>query len=275
MDNSSKGRKVFNIVLAIAIAFGLWLYVINVENPTGTVTLRGVPVKIEGKETLEEKGLMVTDLSAETMNVKLSGRRKVLMNLDKDNVSLAVDVTSVSYEGQWDLTCRAVYPSYVSTSSVSISGWSNPYVTVTVEEKATKQVPVRGQFIGTEAEGAVVESVSVDPSTVSLEGPSSVLSSIQYALVQVGGEEVSETLVEEAEAVFMGQGGVPVVNLKNVTASAIVAQVTVTIQMEDPPPGGNDQKDSDEDETIRNLASNHMIHRDKPLRETYFSAQHS
>lgn len=275
MDNSSKGRKVFNIVLAIAIAFGLWLYVINVENPTGTVTLRGVPVKIEGKETLEEKGLMVTDLSAETMNVKLSGRRKVLMNLDKDNVSLAVDVTSVSYEGQWDLTCRTVYPSYVSTSSVSTSGWSNLYVTVTVEEKATKQVPVRGQFIGTEAEGAVVESVSVEPNTVSLEGPASVLSSIQYALVQVGGEEVSETLVEEAEAVFMGQRGVPVVNLKNVTASATVAQVTVTIQMEDPPPNSADQKDSDEDEKPKGLTPEHMVHRDKPLRETYFSAQHS
>ena len=44
MTNPKKNRKVFNIILAIVLAVGVWLYVINVENPTGTVPIRDLPV---------------------------------------------------------------------------------------------------------------------------------------------------------------------------------------------------------------------------------------
>ena len=32
MTNPKKNRKIFNIVLAIVLAVGVWMYVINVEN---------------------------------------------------------------------------------------------------------------------------------------------------------------------------------------------------------------------------------------------------
>ena len=35
MTNPKKNRKIFNIVLAIVLAVGVWMYVINVENPSG------------------------------------------------------------------------------------------------------------------------------------------------------------------------------------------------------------------------------------------------
>ena len=40
MTNPKKNRKIFNIVLAIVLAVGVWMYVINVENPSGTGTVR-------------------------------------------------------------------------------------------------------------------------------------------------------------------------------------------------------------------------------------------
>ena len=43
MTNPKKTRKVFNIILAIVLAVGVWLYVINVENPTGTVSSGRIP----------------------------------------------------------------------------------------------------------------------------------------------------------------------------------------------------------------------------------------
>ena len=39
MTNPKKNRKIFNIVLAIVLAVGVWMYVINVENPSGTVKM--------------------------------------------------------------------------------------------------------------------------------------------------------------------------------------------------------------------------------------------
>ena len=69
MTNPKKNRKVFNIILAIVLAVGVWLYVINVENPTGTVPIRDIPVSLVGEDSLAERGLMVTDQSRDSVNL--------------------------------------------------------------------------------------------------------------------------------------------------------------------------------------------------------------
>ncbi len=45
----------FNIALAVVLAVGVWLYVVNVENPTGTSTVRDIPVTLTGKPTWRKR----------------------------------------------------------------------------------------------------------------------------------------------------------------------------------------------------------------------------
>ena len=99
MQTRRKNQKVFQVILAIVVALVLWLYVINVENPTGTAHLRELPVQLQGEEILEENGLMVTDLSEDTVTVRLSGKKKTLMKISRKNVSFTVDVSSVTGAG--------------------------------------------------------------------------------------------------------------------------------------------------------------------------------
>ena len=124
MKRTKQDRKYLNIILAILLAMALWFYVINVENPTGTATLRDVTVQLQGMDALTEQGFMVTEMKDETMDLKLNGRKKTLMKLDKDNVYLAADVSSITAEGEYTLNCRTVYPTYVNTDNVTSSSWS-------------------------------------------------------------------------------------------------------------------------------------------------------
>ena len=151
MTNPKKNRKVFNIILAIVLAVGVWLYVINVENPTGTVPIRDIPVSLVGEDSLAERGLMVTDQSRDSVNLKLSGRRKTLMKLNRKNLTLELDVSTITSEGEHTISCRASFPNNIGTDNVSVSDWEDLRVTVTVEKQETKEIPVRGEFIGTEA----------------------------------------------------------------------------------------------------------------------------
>lgn len=230
MKTNKKNRKILNVAIAVALSMALWLYVINVENPTGTATLRDVAVTVQGQDVLEERGLMVTALEDETMDLKLSGRKKTLMKLDRDNVYLTVDVSSITEEGEYPLNCRTVYPTYINTDNVTSSRWNKMSVTLTVRERGTKEVTVRGEFIGTEAEGCLAGRVVTDPASLELTGPTEVLDTIAYALVQITGENVSETIVQQADVVLIGVNGEPVQDLENITSSATVVQVTVPVK---------------------------------------------
>lgn len=229
MKTSKKNRNIINIILAIVIAVGLWLYVINVENPTGSAHLRDLPVEIQGTEALAERDLMVTDVSREKMSLKVSGKKKTLMKLSKKNLSLAVDVSGLTGEGEWTLNCRAVFPAHVNTDNVSISDWNDLKVTVTVQKQESKEVPVRGQFIGTEAEHCLAGRVTTDPAALTLKGPAPVLEGIDYALVQVGGEDIRDTLVEQAPVVLIGRDDTPA-NVEHITCSETKVEVTVPVR---------------------------------------------
>ena len=181
-------------------------------------------------ETLTQQGFIVTEMEEETKDLKLNGRKKTLMKLDKDNVYLAADVSSITAEGEYTLNCRTVYPTYVNTDNVTSSSWNKMQVTITVRERGTKEIDVRGEFIGTEAEGCLAGRVVTDPGTLELTGPREVLDTISYALVQVTGEDVSSTITREIEVVLIGVDGQPVQELENITSSATVVKVTVPVR---------------------------------------------
>ena len=208
MTNPKKNRKIFNIVLAIVLAVGVWMYVINVENPSGTGTVREIPVTVVGEDSLAERGLMVTEQNRDHVSLKLSGRKKTLMKLNRKNITLKLDVSSVTSEGEHTLSCKVDFPDTVG-DNVSISDWEDLHVTVTVEKQATKEIPVRGEFIGTEADNCLAGAVTTDPETLVLKGPAKELEGISYALATVGGKEVRDTIVEQSSVVFMGPDGTP------------------------------------------------------------------
>ena len=229
MKTNKKNRQAFNIVLAIVLAIGLWLYVVDVENPTGSAHLRDLPVQLQGEEILEENGLMVTDLSDEHMDVKVNGKKKTFMKLHKKNIALTVDVSTITGAGVWTLTCKLDFPPNVSPDSISVADWNGLKVTVTVEKKESRAVPIRGEFIGTEAEHCLAGHVETDPSTVELTGPAQNLAGVSYALAQVEGEGIQDTLVETVPLILMGPDGIPA-DVEHITCSVSEVKATVPVR---------------------------------------------
>ena len=224
MRNDKQNRNAFRAALAVFIAVVLWLYVVNVENPTGSARLRDLPIQIQGEEILEENGLMVTDLSQDTISIRVSGRKKTLMKVNRRNVTMTVDVSSVTSEGDWTLSCRVGYPANVNADSLSVSHWDDLKVTVTVQPRTSVQIPVRARFVGTEAEGYQVGTVSAEPSYVTLEGPEPTLSGISYALA-----ELSQSMVFRAPVILMTGENVPAGDVSNVTCDPPNVEVTVPV----------------------------------------------
>lgn len=229
MRTHKKNQKIFRAALAILVAIVLWLYVINVENPTGTAWLRDLPVQIQGEEVLEENGLMVTDLDPDTVTVRLNGRKKTLMKISRKNVTFSVDVSSVTGAGEWTLTGHLSYPGNVSSDSVAVSRFDDLKIVVTVEHRTSRTIPVRGEFTGTEAEGYQTGTVSVSPDILTLYGPVDTLGKISYALAQVDEEEISSSRTVQSSFILMTEDGLPA-DVANVTTDVSAVEVTVPVR---------------------------------------------
>ena len=93
-------NKVVSMLLSVAIALGLWAYVITTVSPGSKDTISGIPVVFEGETALKEKGLMITSENNVTVSLELSGNRSDLAKLDKNNITVKVDLTKVYDPGE-------------------------------------------------------------------------------------------------------------------------------------------------------------------------------
>ena len=75
-------QKILYGLLALVVSFGLWLYVITVENPNSETTFYNIPVVLDNESVLTDRGLMVLNSKNPTVTLKLSGNRSHLNKLN-------------------------------------------------------------------------------------------------------------------------------------------------------------------------------------------------
>lgn len=206
MNETRKNRRGANVVFALLLAILLWLYVVNVENPVAETTFDDVPVTIHGVEALNELGLMVTDLSRDSMDLKIRGNRKTFLKL-YNSVSVTLDVSAYKQAGEVRIRGKYVLPDLVAADGVVIRENENFYVTVTIEKKATREIPVIGEFAGTLISGYEADPVMVSPSTLEVSGPETVVNQIAHAVVTVRDENVKSSVDQELLVVLVDQKG--------------------------------------------------------------------
>ena len=74
-------NKLYSMLLSLAVAFCLWLYVSNNVSIEDSNTFYNIPVVMEGEAILSEENLMITSISANTVSLNLSGARSDLNKL--------------------------------------------------------------------------------------------------------------------------------------------------------------------------------------------------
>lgn len=209
MSNYFKHQKIFNIAFSILVAFSLWVYVITVENPTGSTTLDNISIIVQGEDALTSRGLMVAGLSRDTFNLQLVGQRSALLKLseERENIAVVLDVSSITEAGEYDLLCKVTLPSTVTAGNVSISDKNNYTVTVDVALQTSKSVDVTGEFNGKVADGYQADAFVIVPSTIQVTGEADHIDQIDHAVVTVTEKELAETFNGDLPFSFVDQDG--------------------------------------------------------------------
>lgn len=207
-------------ILSVALAFILWLVVVNINDPDVTKTIRNINITIlnENAITGQGEGQVYTIKENKTASIVVKGPRSIVDKLTKNDIKATVDFSEVSSVG-------AVPINIVSLpDGVSLQDELTENMKISIEALETKRFKVSMETTGTPAEGYVAGDVSVSPNVVSVKAPVSVLETIDNILVRVDVDGMSTDVTGKSVSVVLRDASgkeIPYSEEQNITLSAV------------------------------------------------------
>lgn len=183
-------NKKLNMVISLLIAIALWAFVIGEVNPQATHVYREIPVELVNEEVLTENGMAVYSVSDRVISITLTGTRSEINKVDEKEITASVDLEDAVI-GENQLTIDVKVPDKVEIETQSIES-----VTVTVEERVSKEVPVEIFYEGTFAGEEEPITVEQNLEAVSVSGAATTVDQVAAARAAVEEGTVTEDTTE-------------------------------------------------------------------------------
>ena len=231
-SDRQKERKLTSLILSLVVAFGLWWYVVNNVSMEDDITFNNIPVVREGESVLNEKNLMITDISTEAVSMNLIGTREDLNKVDSSNLSVKINLSNIEEPGERiPLNYTPSYPASVANTAFEISHKNPSVIFVSVDYRRTLEIPVIVKWTGTRSENYLydTENYTLDYSTVTITGPATVADQIAYAQILIDLTDRSESFSESFRYTLCNAEGEPV-DAQTITTSVEAVQLTAQIQ---------------------------------------------
>lgn len=205
-------------LLSLVFALVLWLFVMGEQD-----TEVGYTVPLEVKNV--PKGLIIANQIPGHVDVRLTGSRTLLANIQGSDLEVSVDLHDAN---PGITTFRSLDERLNLPRSVVVSRMSPSYVDIKLERLVQKEVPLQVVLDGTPAPGFSIVEVKAAPDIVLVEGAESELkrvSEVETEAVDVSGLKASFSLT-----VALNYNGI-----YTRLAKARTAEVQVIIRKEPPP----------------------------------------
>lgn len=223
--------KLTSILISIAVACGLWMYVITSVSPGSEETYYNIPVVMEGESVLAERNLMITGISQTDVTLKLSGNRSDLYKVNSNNITLKANLSTILEEGSHAVGYSIAYPGDVAQNAFEVMSQSPKYIHVKVEKRITKEVPVEVKWVGATPDGFMSdrENKVLDYEAITVSGPASVADLIQKAIIEVDLTEQRESISQSYRYTLCDEEGNPV-DAQSITTNVEEVRLDVKIQ---------------------------------------------
>ena len=219
------------IIISCLAAIVLWLYVESVENIDADRTISGIPLNYIGEaDILADRQLIVMNKDAQTVDITLYGKRRDVYAINRDDISVSVDLTDIRSTGTVDRIYDITFSQDVNSKDIYILDKNPAYVTVEIDRMSSRQVEIRSESNITVAENYMAEPLEFSPSQITVSGPEEVINRIAYAKVLVERENLNKTVTSTLGYTLVDEDGAEVVS-NELSASTDKVEVTIPVVM--------------------------------------------
>ena len=211
-------NKTFRIIASLVIAVLLWAYVIGTKATTTTQEINNIPITLNHTVELNERGLAVSSMNLETIDVEVTGSRVLVSDLAATDVMASVDLATAT-KGENELNIIVRVP-----SSIRVNDRSSNKVIVYVEDLVQKQVDVVINYTGTFGEGQEGNTISIGTPQITVSGAESMVNLVANVRGTIDASRLSSSATEiTCQLQPVNQEGNPV-------SGVVLSQETVTVK---------------------------------------------
>lgn len=171
----------FLMTFSILIAFSLWIWISIEKSPEVETVITEVPVQINLANSIPEQlDLKIFGKTDFTVDVTVTGKKYVLSNLNKDDISVEANVNYVDSPGNKTLQLRVTPKN--NTDEFTISSMSATYVEVYFDNYKELELPltpeIKSSLKQIVREDCIMGDTVLSKGTVIVKGPATEINRI-------------------------------------------------------------------------------------------------
>lgn len=203
-------KNLKNIIFALVIAIIVWFAISMQIFPDVTTHVSDIPVEVTTTDYMNENALSVTDSYVDKITVQVTGKRYEVGNLTASDFTAKADLSAITAPGEYTVKVN-VTP--VKDNSCTVDD-SNITLKLKVEKTLSKTYSISNGSMKATAEdvtataGMKIDSVTADPSTITLTGDSTAIETVKSVEIRsVFTGETSESVTSKGQIVLLGNNG--------------------------------------------------------------------
>lgn len=167
-------------ILSAIFAVVLWTVIVNVYDPTTSYTFSNVSVQLINTESLTDKNYSYEIVDGGKISVYVSGPKSIVTNIKASDIVATADLSKISAFADYvDIHVSVVKDGQVLNNVEATPKTSA--VRLSIENRDTKTINVVSEITGSTADGYAVVKRSLNPTSVKVTGPSSVIETVDHA----------------------------------------------------------------------------------------------
>ena len=158
-------------ILSILFALIMWIYVMDELNPRRTRDEQNIPVEFLNMQAIEQEGLVLKGEKDFTIRVRINGRIDEIYKIKRSQIQAKADLLGFK-SGINNVPVEVSVPGDVEVD------FNPKHIRVELEEIIGRRKPVEISVEGSPERGHVLGELQYDPTSVLVEGPESLVNSV-------------------------------------------------------------------------------------------------
>ena len=168
-------------LISLPLAFVIWIIIINIDDPTISRNFPNVAIELQNPDALDTLGKVYEIAEGNAVTVTVTGRRSIVDKVRSSDLKVTADLKQMSAFNKIDVEVSCEKYSYTDLSYST----KPKMLTVSLEDKITKQFKVNIETTGMVDENFYVGTLEANPKMIEVSGAKSVVESISDVRVTV------------------------------------------------------------------------------------------